>query len=340
MRAGGELGESDAHEISLAAAAGGHARLAAGNVGCYAFAIGTVRPRLARLAAPTQPPAARNGLLGLLVASALGCVASAPKAKPIASTVTLSPAELASSFIQSSAGPLHYVATGDAGRQPVIFVHGSPGSWRAFRQYLLDPDLASRAWLVSVDRPGFGGTDPGRAEPSLAAQAARIAPLLAAASRPAILVGHSLGGPVIARLAIDHPDRVAGLLFLSASVDPALERLRWYNRLATWPWLARRLPPELVISNREILPLRAELEALLPGWTSIRVPVLVLHGRRDSLVPVANTAFLARMLPEARVRRLPGAGHLLPWRRYPEVKAAVLEMLALTAEEETSTDSD
>ncbi len=249
----------------------------------------------------------------------------------MATTVTQPPVELAGSFIQSPSGPLHYVANGDPGRQPVIFVHGSPGSWRAFREYLLDPDLVARAWLVSVDRPGFGGTDAGRPEPSLTAQAARIAPLLAASSRSTILVGHSLGGPVIAKLAMDHPDRVAGLLFLSASVDPALEKLRWYNRLATWPWLARRLPPELVISNREILPLKAELEALLPGWASIRVPALVLHGRRDSLVPVANTAFLARVLPEARVRRLPGAGHLLPWRRYAEVKAAVLEILEWTA---------
>lgn len=285
--------------------------------------------RLTRSARRACP--APVGTLGLLLAAALGCVPSSPKAQPVSGTPAQPPVPLTDSVLQTPSGPLHYVSSGDRGKQPVVFVHGSPGSWSAFRDYLLDPDLASRGWLVSVDRPGFGGTDPGRAEPSLAAQAARIAPLLSPASRPSILVGHSLGGPVIAQVALDYPERVAGLVFLSASVDPAREKLRWYNRLATWGWLERRLPRDLVTSNREILPLRAELEALLPRWASIRVPVLALHGERDGLVPVANADFLARVLPQARVRRLPRAGHLLPWRWSQEVKSAVLEMLALTA---------
>lgn len=264
--------------------------------------------------------------------AALACVP--PKAQPVPGPLAQPPVPLFDSLLATPAGPLHYVSSGDPGAQPVVFVHGSPGSWGAFRDYLFDPDLASRAWLVSVDRPGFGGTDPGRAEPSLAAQAARIAPLLALSSRPAILVGHSLGGPVIARLAMDFPEHVAGLVFLSASVDPALEKKRWYNRVATWGWVARRLPPSWAISNGEILPLRAELEAMLPLWPTVRVPAIVVHGLRDSLVPAANTDFLARVMPQASIHRLPRAGHLLPWKWYPEVKAAVVEMLALATQPE------
>lgn len=277
---------------------------------------------------PFLEPHPRAVWAGLLILAA-GCL------PPVATKTEIVPAAippleipLTDSSIPTPAGPLHYVTSGDPGKVPVVFVHGSPGSWDSFRDFLLDPGLASRAWLVSVDRPGFGGTDAGRAEPSLAAQAARIAPLLATLPRPAILVGHSLGGPVIARLAMDYPERVAGLVFLSSPADPEFEKLRWYNHLAAWRWVGRLISPELRTSNREILPLRAELEAMLPLWASIRVPVQVLHGEQDGLVPVANADFLARVLPQAEVRRLPGAGHLLPWRRSQEVESAVLWMLA------------
>src|SRR3546814_16092495 len=58
-------------------------------------------------------------------------------------------------------------------------------------------------------------------------------PLLLGNGAPAIVVGHSLGGPIAAKLAMDYPDRVRGLLLLAPSVAPALEAPRWYQRLAT-----------------------------------------------------------------------------------------------------------
>ncbi len=39
-----------------------------------------------------------------------------------------------------------------------------------------------------------------------------------------ILVGHSLGGPVIARTAMDYPDLVDGLILVGGSIDPEMEK--------------------------------------------------------------------------------------------------------------------
>ncbi|HEY3183368.1 MAG TPA: alpha/beta hydrolase [Gaiellaceae bacterium] len=44
---------------------------------------------------------------------------------------------------------------------------------------------------------------------------------------------------------------------------------------------------------------------------SVHVPVLVVHGGGDLLVPAANAVQLARLLPESRLHVLPGEGHLL-----------------------------
>lgn len=261
--------------------------------------------------------------VGLLAAFAMPSDPAEKKEGPRAPQAPITQGDL-----DGPRGRLHFASSGPSSKPMILFVHGSPGSWDAFGGYLGDLDLAERAFLVSVDRPGFGLTDAGRAEPSLAAQVEWILPVLDLAKTPkAILVGHSLGGPVIARFAMDHPDRVAGLLFLSASVDPELEKLRWYNRLGRLRWIQRLIPLSMVISNREIVPLRGELQKMLPLWQRISMPTIVVHGTKDSLVPYGNAAFLAKKLPHAEIRPLEGAGHMIPWQRAEDVRKALVDLL-------------
>jgi pimeloyl-ACP methyl ester carboxylesterase len=224
------------------------------------------------------------------------------------------------------------VEVGDRSHPTVLFVHGSPGSWDAFIGFLGDEKLAARAHLVSVDRPGFGGSGRGHAEPSLARQAAALAQVLAAdpAGLPAIVVGHSLGGPIVAQLAVDDPRSVAGLVLVAPSIDPALEEHRWFNVAASWWVVDWLLPLDMVTSNREIWPLKGELEKLLPRWSEIRVPVTVIQGTADELVSPANADFAERVLDHAPVdvQRYSGVGHLIPWQHPRLIEEAVLAQLA------------
>ncbi len=162
----------------------------------------------------------------------------------------------------------------------VLFIHGSPGSWDSFIRFFTDSLLYSRAQLVSADRPGFGKSDLGEPERSLRAQAANLAPLLRLghARRKPILVGHSLGGPVAVRLAMDYPNDVGGLILVAPSIDPALEKFEWYRHVGNVFPFRQWLPTELDVSNQEILPLRDELTRMLPLWATIRVPVIVIQG--------------------------------------------------------------
>lgn len=214
-------------------------------------------------------------------------------------------------------GFMQAVMTGDPQGRPVVFVHGSPGSWDANAHLLNTPALREGHLLLTYDRPGYGGSSPHQTEPSLQRQAAALAGLLDAfgVREPVILAGHSMGGPVIARFAMDFPDRVSGLIFIAASVDPALETWRWYNRAASWRLAYRILPEPLLRSNEEIGPLKAELEAMLPLWGRIRAPAAILHGTDDPLVPVANVPFLEAHLSAVPVREwiVPGADHYILW---------------------------
>ncbi len=216
---------------------------------------------------------------------------------------------------------------GDPSGAPVVFVHGSPGSWDANAHLLANPELRAHHLLISYDRPGYGGSSPHQTEPSLARQAEALAGLLDALGvrAPVILVGHSMGGPVIARFAMDFPARTAGLVFIAASVDPDLEAWKWYNVAASWRLANRVLPEELIRSNEEIRPLETELDAMVPRWAQITAPAAIIHGTEDTLVPLANVPFLEAHLAGVPTAEwiVPGETHAILWHRPDLVVEAV-----------------
>ncbi len=214
---------------------------------------------------------------------------------------------------------------------PVLYIHGSPGSWDDAAALMTDPQLVERAHIIAVDRPGFGKSGYGQLETSLARQAAMMAGVLhqSAPGRPAIVVGHSLGGPVAARLAMDDPGSVAGLVLVAGSIDPALEKTTWYQKAARWPVVRSIVPQMLQLANDEIRPLKGELEMMLPLWSGIHMPVEVIQGDDDALVPPANADFAQRMLTQAPVHmmRIPKQGHLIPWERPDLIRDAIVRLL-------------
>ncbi|MDX1913189.1 MAG: alpha/beta hydrolase, partial [Saprospiraceae bacterium] len=216
---------------------------------------------------------------------------------------------------------------------PVMFVHGSPGSSDAFTDYLADTVLSGHARLVAIDRPGFGYTEAfGRPEPSLEKQAMALKTVLdqIAPGEKALLVGHSLGGPIVAKFAMMYPEQTAGLLIVAGSIDPAQEEHPWWQGAIHVPPLKWVVPKALWASNAEIIPLEKELEQMRPAWTEIRCPVRLIHAVNDRLVPVENVAFAREALahlPGFKADILPDGDHFILWNQQPLVKAAILGML-------------
>lgn len=221
-------------------------------------------------------------------------------------------------------------ATGNPKGPWVVFVHGSPGSWENFARFLDDEDLASRARLVAIDRPGYGGTTPSRPERSLEVQAAAVRPQLeraAAAGSRVILVGHSYGGPVAVRAAIDAPATIESLILVAPSIDPDLENLAWYQFVGDWPIVRWAVPKILDISNQEVLALRRELEGLEGLWSAVHARVTVIQGMADSLVDHRNADFAERVFTSSanlEVIRLADANHFIPWTDADVLREAIV----------------
>lgn len=213
-------------------------------------------------------------------------------------------------------------------RQLLVFVHGTPGSLRAFRTYLTDPLLQEHFHMISVTRVGWT-SEAASKEPSLEAQARALQPILEMdrSGRGAILMGHSYGGPVIARAAMDYTELVGGLVFVATTAAPELSGPRWYNYVSYW-WPEFVLGERLMGANDEIMAVRSQLEEMRPRWENLTMPALIVQGDEDTLVHPENADFLHEQLANSRLLPRPGGDHFILWGDMPVIRDAIVETFA------------
>jgi len=225
---------------------------------------------------------------------------------------------------------LHFVMTGNDSLPTIIFVHGSPGSWDAFEDYLKDKELLKQYRMVSIDRPGFGYSNFGNAL-NLEDESKVISAIFPFLNnrKPIYLVGHSLGGPMIVQLAADNPSRINALVILSGAIDVSLEKPEhWRKVLKTIP-LRYIIPGALRPSNDELWYLKNDLIKLKSAFSNIKCPVYILHGDKDPLVDYGNLAFGVKAFNNAAkvdTITIVGANHFIPWKHHDEIKKVLLKL--------------
>jgi pimeloyl-ACP methyl ester carboxylesterase len=226
--------------------------------------------------------------------------------------------------------PIHYVQTGNDSLPTLIFIHGTPGSWNAFEMYLRDSLLRAHYRMISIDRPGFGYSNFGKAM-NLPEQSRLMGPVLESLKNKEAcwLVGHSLGGPMILQLALDYPTLANGLVVISGSIDPAAEKPeRWRYIMDKTP-LKLFLPGAFRPSNTELIYLKKDLKIMEPALSAISLPVYFIHGRSDSWVPPVNVEFGLKKLinaPKLDTLWLNG-GHFIPWTEFQPIRKKLLELM-------------
>ncbi len=258
-----------------------------------------------------------------------------------------------------SVGGTHLYAGGQG--PPVVLLHGLGGSAANWVQVF--PGLVGAHRVLALDLPGHGGSPSLPRGATVSDFAAVVATTLDIEGVGAALVaGHSFGGQVALRLALQRPDLVAGLLLVAAAgISTARPAARRYINVTT-----RLRPAKLVQPLARRFGARAGFRrAVLGSWfvsdaealappalrglfrdtrehvgidvagaamtrddpraeiSSIGCPALVLWGARDLQLPVADGVELARRL-DAPLRVVADCGHLVLAER-PE---AVVDSLA------------
>jgi pimeloyl-ACP methyl ester carboxylesterase len=223
----------------------------------------------------------------------------------------------------------------------VLLLHGANLCLDDLQMSLGEP-LSQRMRVIIPDRPGQGFSDPG---PGPVGSAAYHIKLLRGLIRelgtgPLIVVGHSFGGLIALRYALDTPGEVAGLVLINPTTHPRPEGLPWFQRAAgvlVGPLMVKTLllplslgmlerlvtrmfrpeppPPDYAARSRltlgltptrfaaslqEYSELRDQLIALVPRYPEIKVPTLIVAGDADPVVP-------PKIHAEALARALPHA---------------------------------
>ena len=202
------------------------------------------------------------------------------------------------------------------GKPVYVLIHGI-GMGRSVFEDLVS-HLDDRAEVVALDLPGYGEAPEPRRVLTMERTADLVAAYLGAhVAGPAVVIGHSMGAQVAVEVAARHPARVAALVLVGPTVDPAartavqqLSRLLRDIAVESPRVIARgareyvRAGPHLQTKFRAMMVHR--IEEVLPR---VAAPTLVLRGEGDLVAPREWCARVVAALPDGRLEEVPGHGH-------------------------------
>lgn len=270
------------------------------------------------------------------------CVADIPAAKLEQRYTTP-----ASTFITASDGTrIHMRDEGPRDAPVLLLLHGSNSSLQSWEPWVADLTRDHR--VVSFDFPGHGLTGPAKSgvytAPSYLAVIEDVRK--AAGIERAVVAGNSMGGYMAWRYALAHPERVSGLVLISAAGYPLAEGRPAVFALAAAPVLGEMfssmtnpsmiernlktvmaddadVTPALVQRYTDLLLHDGNREATLKrlrtpidqpdAWKDIgkiTAPTLVLWGAQDPWIPAADAERFGKDIKGATVKVYPELAHV------------------------------
>lgn len=241
------------------------------------------------------------------------------------------PTATAEGIVEREGARIWYAAYGTGA--PVILLHGGlghSGNWG----YQVPALVAAGRRAIVIDTRGHGrSTRDGRPFTYHLLAADTLAVMDALALDRAALIGWSDGACTALVLAMQHPDRVAGVYFFACNMDPsgakALDEsdpllgrcigrhMADYARLSATP---DDFPAFMAaVSAMQ----RTEPNATAAELAAVRVPVAVVQAERDEFIRREHAEYLARTIPGATLTILPDVTHFAPVQRPDQFNATI-----------------
>lgn len=240
--------------------------------------------------------------------------------------------------------------TGAASDETLIFVHGSGDSGDVWKPLLA---LLPGVDALALDLPGHGArvAEPAPAEVSVHDYAEDV--LQAAIANGVdggVVIGHSLGGAVALRLAVDHPSFARRIVLVGSGARLRVAPQFLEQARATGPegssmltemsfaagheaqaraWQADRPPTAPGALYRDLA--ACDVFDMMAEVEGIRQPALLIVGETDRMTPVKYAQFLRDRMPRAELVIVPDAGHYVQIEQPDAVAAALVSWLSRTA---------
>ena len=305
---------------------------------------GATRP-VGALLAVSAPSAISEAEIDAFVAG-FAVVEAADEA---AETATPTPRE-----IEASGRRLRYLEMGEGDGPAVVLVHGFGGDLNTWM--FTQPALSEGRRTIALDLPGHGGSakEVGFGDPETLTDAVDAA-LNALGVKRAHLVGHSMGGAIAALVALRRPERAASLtLIAAAGLGPEIngpfidgfiragrrrEVAEVLSQLVSDPSLVSRTMIEDVLRYKRLDGVQTALTAIAEAWfaggrqyldltdriKTLTLPVQLIWGRDDRILPVAHAEALAARFP---THILDAAGHLPHMEKAGDVARLITRFIA------------
>jgi magnesium chelatase accessory protein len=270
----------------------------------------------------------------------------------------------ASRFVEAAGLRWHVQTFGPADPlvPSLLLLHGTGAATHSWRG--LAPRLADRFRVLAPDLPGHGFTDlPAQRGLSLPGMAAALGALLQAiGAAPDLVVGHSAGAAIGARMVLDGRCAPRGLVGLNPAFLPFgglpgqlfLPAARWLGGLSAAPRVLARIGGRPAVLDRLLRGTGSEIGAdgrrgyatlvanpghvagalgMMAHWDLrpleralpwLPCPLLMIVGARDRTVPPDQAHAIAQRVPRASVETLAGLGHLAHEERPDQVAARIV----------------
>jgi pyruvate dehydrogenase E2 component (dihydrolipoamide acetyltransferase) len=317
---------------------------AAGKLRRIVAPAGTTLPvgALLAVAAPEEVP---DGEIDTFVA---GFAVPEPSAEAAADAEAARPRELEAAGLR-----LRYLALGEGDSVPMLLLHGFGADLNTWM--FTQPALAEGRRVVALDLPGHGGSAKRVDHTDAESLAAIVEHALDALGIERLhLVGHSMGGGIAILFALRQPERVATLtLIASASLGPEVnaafvdgfvrasrrrEAMEVLSLLVHDRALLSRTMVEDVLRYKRLDGVPEALAAFAEEWfpggrqrvdlsdtvAALKLPVQIIWGREDRIIPVARAEALASRLP---VHIFEQTGHLPHMEKAGEVNRLIKRLI-------------
>jgi pimeloyl-ACP methyl ester carboxylesterase len=284
------------------------------------------------------------------------------KQRYVASRVAHDHARAESLFVKVDEANLHFVIKGQG--RPVVLIHGNPGSCHDWSRLYVPISTRYRAVAFDRPGHGHSERPNHRPiTVEVQAEMLHAALTELGIERP-ILCGHSWGGALALVYALKFPQDISGLVLLAPAAYESDDGVSFLSKLPGWPvigdvlnflftpllgaWLvrtdlAKAFAPDPVPKKylRHVLAewtrpkkvkwysvddalLNESLPKFAEVYPDIRVPVAIVTGDADQIVPAAqNAERLYRALPDSTLNLLPQTGHQIPFTRPAAILAAI-----------------
>src|SRR5215203_2460172 len=263
--------------------------------------------------------------------------------------------------------PINYVDVGSGDEEPVVLVHGLGGQWQNWLENI--PRLAEGRRVLALDLPGFGLTpEPSDGEISIPGYGRCVHAFCEKLGLGEVdVVGNSMGGFVVAEVAIQFPRRVSRLALVSAAGITSADALqapiltigrlasviatntaardrqlaaRPITRHASLALVARHprlLKPDLAYEGFFKGAGKGGFDAALRACLSydfrdrlpdVKVPTLIVWGEKDSIIPVRDADEFERLIEDSRKVVMRDTGHIPMAERPNAFNDVLVEFLA------------